>query len=815
MIRYHFDLYPRDDPRDGARVVRFTKLQSAEYRGEANGTGSGRFSIRADVAEAQNIDPRGLQYVRVVQENTVGPTESVVGGFFLDSGDFSALDEKGTRLLTFGGAGTLSYTARAVMAPHTYLANHPSVFIASDPRSDTWNLYEQGTAPSVGDYLGAVAWRVVWEAQAFRSGAYQHIHADGTAATDTHADDRLVSAIPDLVLDFDGYEDSNGNAWTQASGEFKAQVGENLLQVLKRLMEAGLYVSMDPDTFELSAYQADTHRRDRTGAAWGASVIRFQAPTDGTTATGNIKSDALRAIAAFVKRSTIWVGGQDSYAKASGTTDIPWEGGYYSDAEDLTALAQIGSTQVDARDDAGDTLRLRFTSDQSAPATGRYLPFVDILLDDLVTVHTGTGQWDFDEQTFPVAALTLSLRSGGDWDCWVDLGSSYGSAQTRQFQVSPVPAHSHRPNPPLCPFTVGDPIFVTAANNSEGALGAGSLAVPAGLTDAAIFIAVGHMLGQTIPPTASWNGVAATRLGSVNHPTQGGISLFVILNPAPGDAMLESSNGNGHLGAWLYENVNQASPLAGSVFATGASAAAAAALTEVSGALPIAAMAVDDDDFTLDASISPPVAGVGLTSDWATADQLGTPGYRDIQYAGGHGDWSAGWTLDASHPWSAFVAAVRGAGSSGAGSIEIVGTNGHAARCDHNHYVESLLTQETDDSLVLAPDGVGGLEFRASEAGGATDHGSLTGLADDDHPQYATNAEFDDHSARHEPGGADSMTVDAAAGVGSLRTLGTGATQAAAGPHTHAVTVYEPLTNGDAATPELIFMDGDVVMVPM
>src|SRR6187551_3470225 len=41
-----------------------------------------------------------------------------------------------------------------------------------------------------------------------------------------------------------------------------------------------------------------------------------------------------------------------------------------------------------------------------------------------------------------------------------------------------------------------------------------------------------------------------------------------------------------------------------------------------------------------------------------------------------------------------------------------------------------------------------------------TDHGALTGLADDDHPQYATNTEFDDHSARHETGGADAIKLD-------------------------------------------------------
>ncbi len=41
------------------------------------------------------------------------------------------------------------------------------------------------------------------------------------------------------------------------------------------------------------------------------------------------------------------------------------------------------------------------------------------------------------------------------------------------------------------------------------------------------------------------------------------------------------------------------------------------------------------------------------------------------------------------------------------------------------------------------------------------------------------------HHASHEPGGSDAMAVDAAAATGSLRTLGTGATQAAAGDHTH------------------------------
>ena len=49
----------------------------------------------------------------------------------------------------------------------------------------------------------------------------------------------------------------------------------------------------------------------------------------------------------------------------------------------------------------------------------------------------------------------------------------------------------------------------------------------------------------------------------------------------------------------------------------------------------------------------------------------------------------------------------------------------------------------------------------------------------------ANDLHAEDHASRHEPSGADVMTVDAAVGVGSLRTLGSGALQAAAGNHSH------------------------------
>jgi hypothetical protein len=116
----------------------------------------------------------------------------------------------------------------------------------------------------------------------------------------------------------------------------------------------------------------------------------------------------------------------------------------------------VAAVQITARDDAGDTLRLRGKLGDSQ-STGHYKPFEHALLDDLVTVHTGTDQFDHDEQDFPIAAITINLRPGGDWDVWYDLGSSYSANPSRQFQVAPVPAHNHPPN--LCqPMSdAGDP----------------------------------------------------------------------------------------------------------------------------------------------------------------------------------------------------------------------------------------------------------------------------------------------------------------------------------------------------------------------
>lgn len=424
MIRYAFDLYPRDDPISGTRLVRFSDLQEAQYRGEANGSGSGSIELRATSSDAAFIDPEGLQYIRVVRINTAvvdggtlsGFSEKVVGGFFLENGDYAALTKTSSKLLKFTGAGTIAYLDRAAMANESHIAG----FITQDPFDDLWRMYNSG----FGNALGEIFWRIIAELQDVG---------------------RVRDPIPGVTITFDVTQDSDGNPWVASSGDFTAQVGESVLRVTKRLTELGLYVEMDPDTFELSAWEPGEHGRDRSGGAWGASVIRFQAPTGGVGSTSNILSDAKRGLGALVTRSHLLVGANDVYewVDAPGSPDFIWEGAYRIEDETGDSFANAGAQQLRARSDAGDTVRLR-TRLGTVPANGYYLPFesAGILLDDTATLHTGAGQWDWNESDEKVAALTLILREAGDWDLLVDLGSNYSSLESRQFS-NPVGAHNH------------------------------------------------------------------------------------------------------------------------------------------------------------------------------------------------------------------------------------------------------------------------------------------------------------------------------------------------------------------------------------
>lgn len=66
------------------------------------------------------------------------------------------------------------------------------------------------------------------------------------------------------------------------------------------------------------------------------------------------------------------------------------------------------------------------------------------------------------------------------------------------------------------------------------------------------------------------------------------------------------------------------------------------------------------------------------------------------------------------------------------------------ASLDHTHGIDDLTATGTrDDTTFLRGDGTWTQPPTGSGGGGVTDHGALTGLADDDHPQYLTQTRAD------------------------------------------------------------------------
>jgi hypothetical protein len=651
-IRYHFDLYPRDDPKDGARLVRFTKLQSAEYRGEANGTGAGKLSLRSTTTDAGFIDPEGNQYVRVVREDDSvvdgatlsGFSELVVGGFWLTDGDYEALSTQQTQLLTFSGPGTLGYLERAVLWSHSYLELAKpggGTISGSDPFDDIWRLDQQwdqyGYSGDVADApsLIGMLWRSLNEAQSFD-------------AANPDGDDRLANALPDLTYDFDWTRDSSNALATDWPGEFRPSVGDTLLSVVASLMQSGLYVSMDPDTFVLSAWEKANHGRDRTGLAWGSSVIRFQAPTDGTIDTGNIKSNAVRGIVARIKRSILLAGGQDVYGTATEGAAIPWEGFYPSDAAESAANATIAAAQVDAINDAGDTARLRFKLGK-VPTSGTYRPFEEILLDDSVTVHTGTGDWDWNEAAKPVSALTIILRTGGDWDAFADLGSTYRTIEQRRFQAGGASRHIHPPNPRLC--------------------------------EAAVIVSTNVVCGtDRADIKASGEGVAPRELAAdCDGDTAWGSNAF----PVAGQHWAADLGSVQALDSWRIIQAAGATSAATDVTVYGTSDSAK--WTALTGQGPNYDFAAAG--WTVVASLS----GLGIVDN--SGSLSGTFQYWAFRAtAGGVNDWAV----------YEFELGTSSGSSVNDGHADLVGTSNRAARCDHRHDVHRDTAPTVDDDWATA-----------------------------------------------------------------------------------------------------------------
>ena len=108
-----WDVYDRADP-NGPILATLVNAFERQFRAELNGTGSGSFKINRHAAEA-TADVLAKGNVVKVRIDELG--DDYVFAFILEQGDFTLLsiDEEGGETLTFGGRGVLAYLDRAVM----------------------------------------------------------------------------------------------------------------------------------------------------------------------------------------------------------------------------------------------------------------------------------------------------------------------------------------------------------------------------------------------------------------------------------------------------------------------------------------------------------------------------------------------------------------------------------------------------------------------------------------------------------------------------------------------------------------------------
>lgn len=406
--KYAFDVHPADSPTGSIALVRLSpddNLVSGEYKHVGIGLGEGVLRIHADHADATAENFTRRNYVRFIRVDT--DPEQHIGGFFLESGDFAALGqgEQGGRILTFRGPSGLAILDRYVLGQSVYAPGQP--FRGSHNEIGKW------TWENVA--YGGIMVRAIEEGQ--------------------YNDDALpYPPFNAVTLAFDRTNDSNGNPW-QVLGDYQTDVGQNVLELYSDLVRHGLVVQADADLM-ISGYRSkDEFGTDRTGAAFGAGVARFEA---GVNVAGSIP----KRIHAAVERSHVLTRRKDGLYQTfglgypggvTGTGEVYYDFIEVPQTSDADAVARIAAAHLDRLSAYVDQATVRHVAGGSG--VGEYAPGPDgdYWVLDLATIHTGTGEHDFDEAPIEVASVRFYHDAAANWLIESELGAEFVPPEVAKF----------------------------------------------------------------------------------------------------------------------------------------------------------------------------------------------------------------------------------------------------------------------------------------------------------------------------------------------------------------------------------------------
>jgi hypothetical protein len=459
--------------------------------------------------------------------------------------------------------------------------------------------------------------------------------------------------------DFSRTEDSAAVAWPNIDNEFTVPWGTSVYDLIASFIKLGLVVTVDAD---LTFHAWQTYGTNRTSATFAANKIRFAHGV-------NIGNEVTRQIRASLERSHIFVVGDEftSAVVSGGSSAVT----YYDtlqkqETNDGATLTAAGTRDLDQREiqaDAAFPVRVILDDDE---LNGKYVPGEHYDVGDIATIHTvppsgASGEHDFTNFAIEVAAIKVEHDDAGNWFAVNELGAQYLSAQLSALEV---PSSKIIHQIELCrPASVGT--ASCALDPSEMS----EIATPNGDYEA------GGTIGAS---PVQWSG-SVLNLGDPQVGTGGSYMGYDVGVGAAG---------------WIYVG------WVGQTFFAGQTYVARVYIGEVSGGPTVQLGDESASDVTTQAAVADAVNCI----EW-------TPSANRTNVTYIHRRAGSGALNDDN------LQLYTGEIGEGDGPANLVGTSIRASRCDHNHLIETLLTGETDDTLVLAPDGTGGVEFRAESGG--------------------------------------------------------------------------------------------------
>lgn len=249
---------------------------------------------------------------------------------------------------------------------------------------------------------------------------------------ESQAADRPIHPLPRLTVDFSATLDSDGNAWTttEALKAVSAELGDDYLSTISKLINTGAIDIVMGVDLQCQAFNA--YGRNLSGA-FGAGKVRFEKGV-------NIADDLERDLSD--QPAGTWAEVLGSEQGSIARVDLPGSAGMTpreisvrGESTDTAVLEALGLAELETRllhsDAVGFAALVPRIGDEDE-LVGKYLPGPpgsargNYWIGDLVTLHTGSDEHDFDNDAVRIAAITLFTDDANALQVQPEVMSGFG-----------------------------------------------------------------------------------------------------------------------------------------------------------------------------------------------------------------------------------------------------------------------------------------------------------------------------------------------------------------------------------------------------